>query len=92
MALDQQTISDKLIKAFRDKINASQRATDSMDPFIGESPKSLSNALGTADHRQVRHNHLRFVQSCHLAQLSGWIGDDDIRIGSGQSLKQQAKR
>ena len=73
-------------------MKVTQRAADSMDPFIGESPKSLSNALNTADHRQVRRNHLRFVQSCHLAQLSGWIGDDDIRIGSEQSLKQQAKR
>ena len=38
------TLSDKLIKAFRDKINTSQQMAESMDPFIGEtSPKSISS-------------------------------------------------
>ena len=88
------TLSDKLIKAFRDKINTSQQMAESMDPFIGEaSPKSISNAIAVADYRQVRRNHLRFIQSCHLAQISGWVGDENIRVGGrGQSLKQQAKR
>ena len=87
-------LSDKLIKAFRDKMNTNHQMAESMDPFIGESsPKSISNAFAVADYRQVRRNHLRFIQSCHLAQISGWVGDDNIRVGGrGQSLKQQAKR
>lgn len=38
--LDSKTLSDKLIKAFREKVNTNQQMTESMDPFIGESPKS----------------------------------------------------